>query len=86
MKKNIIILFLLFLIMGTFFCYMYVKDEDPVYVYDYCGYQQQYIQNNEKMMENPKEGIKSIITSIRESDYNVTPILGIMFLYLIQVD
>lgn len=36
MKKNIVILFLLFLIMGTVFCYMYVRNEDPVYVYDYC--------------------------------------------------
>lgn len=75
MKKDFVIVFLISIICGSIFTFLYVKNESPIYVYDYGGYHQQYC-NAFELLSNDKNGFCSFVKdSIRNNDYNVSPIL-----------
>ena len=83
MKKNICIVILSFIILTMVFTFLYVRHESPIYVFDYSGYHQMYIQAGEQFFTNKTIFIKNLIESVRNLDYNILPIVPILPFYKI---
>ena len=76
MRKNCFLLLIgILIILTSIFTYKYVKNEAPIYVFDYSGYQGQYELYAEKLLISPSKFLKDTISSVRNADYNCTPIL-----------
>jgi len=73
--KMYTILALVFVILTTVFVYMYVKNEAPIYIYDYSGYHETYKNFSKLLKDSPKQFRKEVIESIKNLDYNCTPII-----------
>lgn len=73
-NKNILILIGI-LIFSLIFGYMYVYNEDKVYVYDYIGYQLRFSNLSNIFQTDVKLAIKTLIANIRTEDYNYFPVL-----------
>lgn len=74
-NKTFLLLFIFLLIISIIFGYMYVYNEDNVYVYDYIGYQIRLNSLSDLFKTNIKEAIQILIKNIRIEDYNYFPIL-----------
>lgn len=86
MKKNTILYIsvtIIFLALTTIFVYKYVKNEAPVYIYDYSGYHETYKRFSNEFMTSKRAYIKDVISSIRNSDYNCSPIILLLPFYII---
>lgn len=86
MKKNTILYIsvtIFFLVLTTIFVYRYVKNESPVYIYDYSGYHEMYKRFSNEFMTSKRAYIKEVISSIRNSDYNCSPIVLLLPFYMI---
>ena len=73
---------ILFAILTTAFVYMYVRNESPVYIYDYSGYHETYKGFSKILKESPGKFKKEVVDSVRLLDYNCTPILLLIPFYL----
>ena len=83
MKKNMCIFILIALNLAMLFVYFYVRNESPIYVYDFSGYHQMYIQYAEKLIESKSLFLNDYIESVKTLDYNAFPILVIIPFYFI---
>ena len=86
MKKNKIIYILLGIVIAiltSIFVYKYVKNEHPIYIYDYGTYHQMYKDYAQKLLTSRRQFLGDEIDSIRNLDYNSSPILLILPFYLI---
>ena len=85
-QKKIIfslIITIFFIISTTIFVYKYVKNESPIYIFDYSGYHEIYKIFSKELIETPVKYIRDVISSIRNSDYNCSPILLLIPFYLV---
>lgn len=73
-KLIFLIMFLIFLILSMIFAYMYVYNEDNVYVYDYVGYQLRANYLTELFQTNFSGALSYLFTSIANFDYNLFPV------------
>lgn len=73
---------IVFVILTTIFVYMYVKNEAPIYIFDYSGYHETYKNYSKLLQDSPEQFKKEAIESIRNLDYNCTPIILILPFYL----
>ena len=76
------------LIIGCFlsiliFTYFYVRNESPIYIFDYSGYFENFKLMGELLVTNIKEFLNTLIVSIRSMDYNYSSVVLLMpFYYL----
>ncbi len=82
-KKFYIGLTIILILITTIFVYKYVKNEAPVYIFDYSGYHETYKIFSNKFKESKVKYIKDVISSVRNSDYNCTPIILLLPFYLV---
>lgn len=80
--KYYVVLAIIFAILTTVFVYMYVRNEAPVYIYDYSGYHETYKTFSKLLKESPSMFKKEVVDSVRILDYNCTPILLLIPFYL----
>ena len=81
-RIKILVLLLMFLIPSIIFAYKYVKNEAPVYIYDYSGYYEMWKEFGNTLLKNPTVFINKAIYYIRNYDYNCIPILLGMPMFL----
>ncbi len=72
-----------FIIITAIFVYKYVKNESPIYIYDYSGYYETYKGFSKEFLSSKSKYIKEVISSVRNSDYNCTPIVLLLPFYII---
>ena len=77
-KLIFLIMFLSFLILSMIFAYMYVYNEDNVYVYDYVGYQLRANYLTELFQTNFSGALSYLFTSIANFDYNLFPVFPLV--------
>lgn len=76
------------LILGCFlsiliFSYFYVRNESPIYIFDYSGYFENYKMMGNLLLTDFKEFINTLVISIRTMDYNYSSVVLLMpFYYL----
>ena len=70
-------------ILATTFVYLYIKNESPIYVYDFSGYYETFKLYSRELMDSPMNFIQNTISSIRNSDYNCTPVLALVPFYIL---
>ena len=80
-KKTYFIILFHILLLSIIFGYLYVHNEDNVYVYDYIGYQLRYNHLSSLFKTDWLNAISYLITTIRTLDYNYFPILFLVPLY-----
>ena len=72
-----------FVVITTMFAYKYVKNEAPIYIYDYSGYYETYKGISKDFLNSKRKYIKEVISSVRNLDYNCTPIILLLPFYII---
>lgn len=70
------------LIVALIFTYVYVCNEDPLYVYDYSGYWYQFKNSMTLLFADFHVWIETTINSIRTLDYNPSSIIFLFPVYL----
>ena len=83
MKKNMCIFALVALNVAMILVYFYVRNESPIYVYDYSGYHQMYIQYAEKLIASKSLFYNDFVETVKTLDYNASPILAIIPFYFL---
>lgn len=69
------------IIMAIIFAYMYVRNESPIYIFDYSGYFENYKLMGNLFFTNIFEFFKMLWLSIREFDYNYSSVVLLMPFY-----
>ena len=82
-KKTFLLFSMILILLTTLFVYKYVKNESPVYIYDYSGYYETYKNFSRELLETPVKFVTDAISTIRNSDYNCTPIIAIIPFYVL---
>ena len=82
-KKHIIFFSILILMFIIFFVYSYVKDEAPVYIFDYSGYFENFKNIGSVFQTSKMECLRQIISTIRNSDYNFSSLILTLPFYLL---
>ncbi|MGB7923692.1 MAG: hypothetical protein WCF57_10650 [Pyrinomonadaceae bacterium] len=77
-----IILFSTAFLLLALFAVWYVKQERYVYFWDYAGYHILYRELGAKLAQSPSEALGSVVTSVRNNEYNTLPSLLQMPFYL----
>lgn len=82
MKKKYYIIFgIILFIISSVFVIKYVKNEDPVYIFDYSGYYELYKTVSQLFIDNKHLYLSEIISSIRNLDYNFSPVILLLPFY-----
>lgn len=82
-KLIFLLMFFSFLILSVAFTYMYVYNEDNVYVYDYVGYQLRANYLTELFQTNFSGALSYLFTSIAHFDYNLFPVFPLVPILLL---
>ena len=84
MKKRYyyIALIAILMILTSIFIYRYVRNESPVYIFDYSGYYEVYKGYSRELLSTPKQFVIDVISSVRNSDYNPTSVLLLLPFYI----
>lgn len=82
-KNFYIILTITLMFLTSIFVYKYVKNESPVYIFDYSGYHETYKNFSKKFLETKVGYLEDVVHSVRNSDYNCTPIILLLPFYMI---
>lgn len=73
-RKTLVILSLSVLILSIIFVHIYVRNEAPIYIYDYNGYFEKFKIIGYELLNNFKNGLTFLFNSIKFDDYNYLPV------------
>ncbi len=65
----------------TTFTYFYIKNESPIYIFDYSGYFENYKMMGRLLFSDLKSFLNTLILSIRSYDYNYSSVVLLMPFY-----
>lgn len=80
LKLSVIISCLVSIIVFTYF---YVRNESPIYIFDYSGYFENFKYMGSLLSTSFKEFVKVMVSSIRSYDYNYSSVLLLMPFYFL---
>ena len=82
-KRLYILLCVVLIVLTCIFVYKYVENESPVYIFDYSGYHELYKNFSNELVNSPIMFLKDVVSSIRNADYNCTPIVLLIPFYFV---